>query len=187
MAEGRGNRRRRGRRKRGSGAASTAQTPPVQVRPMYTPLDDPSRAYMPPPPPVREYEPDPVSGQPILNPLTAIAHPASGRPMNIETVLSMFEEQESPKEDEQIAYIGAGAFAVVQSKMDGGRSSVEIVKKLPYEDTHEKYPWRKELSPGISRDYIPQPESLDNLYTTEEIREFPRLGASTAAYMPKSS
>ena len=181
-----GRRRRKGRRKRGSGNQQADKTPAVVVRPLYTPADDPSRTYMPPRPPVREYDPDPISGKPIQNPLTAIAHPSSGKPMNIETVVDLLVQQEQPAENQEIAYIGAGSFGVLNKKNVQGRQVFDLVKKITYEDTHEKYPWRRELSPGISRDYIPQPEPLDRLYTQEELQGFPRLGASTAAYLPKS-
>jgi len=141
---------------------------------------------MPPAPPIREYEPDPVSGELLENPLTAIAHPASGKPMNLETVIRVLADQETLGNAQEIAYIGAGSFGVLETKNQNGRPVVEIVKKIPYEDTHEKYPWRRELSPGISRDYIPQPEPLDRLYSQEEIQAFPKLGASAAA-MPRTT
>lgn len=171
MSDGKNNKRKRGRRKK-------TVIPQAQARPLYTPLDDPARSYMPPAPPSRDYEPDPISGEEVHNPLTAIAHPKTGQPVNIETILGMFRDQEEPSQDQDIAYIGSGAFAVVQTRKQGSRAVVEIVKKLPYENTNERQPWRRELSPGISRDYIPEPEPLDSLYTQDEIRSFPKLGAA---------
>lgn len=186
-------RRRRGRRK-GQQGERPAQAQPVQEqqavearRRGFSPANDPARFYMPPPPPPREYEPDPVTGATIENPLTAIAHPQTGKPMNIETVLDLLRQQEQLEENQELAYIGAGAFGILEEKKETGRKTIEVVKKIPYEDTHEKYQWRRELSPGISRDYIPQPEPLDRLYTTEEIQSFPRLGAAASAFLSQNN
>jgi hypothetical protein len=143
---------------------------------------------MPEPPPVKQYDPDPITGEPISNILAAVAHPTSGKPANIESVINSLEGQEELDEGQRIAYIGAGNFGVVEERKENGKMVIEVVKKIPYEDTHATYPWRKEQSPGISRDYQPSPEPLDSLYSPEEEREFPKLGASTSAhYMPHNN
>lgn len=188
MAESGKNRRRRGRRKRGQSGSDKQekQTTLAQQRTLYTAPDDPMRNYLPPPPDKREYEPDPVSGEPIADPVTAICHPTTGRPMNIDTVIRTLTEQEQLTEQQEIAYIGSGCFGVVETKRENGRTVVQVLKKIPYEDTHDKQSWRRELSPGISRDYVPQPAPLLDLYSQEELKAFPRLGASATAYLPKS-
>ncbi|KGE70795.1 hypothetical protein [Spirochaeta lutea] len=196
MADSQQNRRKRGRRKKknkqdqsqslGKGQGRGGSRGP-KVRAL-TPYDDPSRTYMPDPPPIREYDPDPITGDPIENILAAIAHPSTGKPANIESVIRTLEGQEELTEGQRITYIGAGCFGVVEERREQGKLVVEIIKKIPYEDTHATYPWRREQSPGISRDYQPKPEPLDSLYTPEEEREFPKLGAASSAhYMPHSN
>jgi hypothetical protein len=146
------------------------------------------RVYMPPKPELREYEPCPVSGEPIDNIYVAIADPDSGKPCRFDKIIERLARREELKDNQRVAYIGAGNFAVIEEVVKDRRKSYEVVKKIPYEDTYQKNQWRRELSPGISRDYVPQPEPLDNLYTTEEIMNFPKLGAaSTASYMPRTN
>lgn len=146
------------------------------------------RKYMPPPPPERDYEPCPVSGKDIDNIITAITDPDNGEPSRFDAVLQRLKKREELSGNQRIVYIGAGNFAVVEEKKEGRRKYIEVVKKIPYEDTHHKKDWRRELSPGISRDYVPQPEPLDNLYSTDEIMSFPKLGASSGvSYMPRTN
>jgi hypothetical protein len=178
------NKRRRNRRRRGNGGAPQEKEVQQPVRPLYTPADHPARTFMPPKAPVRDFEPDPISGEEIKNPLTAIAHPQTGKPMNIETVLKLLNDSEEVQEGKELAYIGAGAFGIIEYQKE--HPKFQVLKKIPYEDTHQTNLWRKELSPGISRDYTPKPEPLDRLYSQEEIQNFPKLGASAAVYLPKS-
>jgi hypothetical protein len=175
------NKRRRNRRRKGPQPEKEVLQP---VRPLYTPADHPARTFMPPKAPFRQLDPDPITGEEIKNPLTAIAHPQSGKPMNIETVLKLLSDTEEIKDGNELAYIGAGAFGIIEYQNEDPRFQVH--KKIPYEDTHQSNIWRKELSPGISRDYTPKPEPLDRLYSQEEIQNFPKLGASAAVYLPKS-
>jgi hypothetical protein len=146
------------------------------------------RVYMPPKPEPREYDACPLSGEPIDNIYVAIADPDSGNPTRFDKVLERLAGREELTENQRLVYIGAGNFAVIEERVKDRRKTVEVVKKIPYEDTHQKNAWRRELSPGISRDYVPQPEPLDNLYTTEEIMSFPKLGAASgASYMPRTN
>jgi len=136
--------------------------------------------------PVRNYDPDPVNGEPIENIVTAINHRDSNKPANFETILEQVKGSESLGPGEFVCYIGAGDFAVYKEAEENGRKTLELKKKIPYEDRHQKPVWRRELSPGISRDYEPTPEPLSSLYTQEEERAFPRLGSGTMSYMPKN-
>lgn len=139
---------------------------------------------MPDPPPHREYPPCPLSGEPIDDIYSAVADPRTGNPVRIESVVAKFTEQESLGPDERICYVGEGQFGVVRETVQNGKSVLEIVKRIPYEDHHEKQPWRKELSPGISRDYVPQPSPIHELYTSEEQRTFPRFGRISTGSSP---
>ena len=122
---------------------------------------------MPPPVPRRDYGPDPISGEPLADILTAIADPGSGRPANFETVLKQLEEQERLAENERIVYVGKGSFGVLVENTSS-KPRYNIRKRIQVEDEYEKYEWRKELSPGISRDYVPAPQPLSVLFDEAE-------------------
>ena len=68
---------------------------------------------MPPPVPQREYEPCPISGDPIKNVLTAIADPETGRPANFDSVIQRLAEFEELRPNEQICYLGRGSFGIL--------------------------------------------------------------------------
>jgi hypothetical protein len=140
---------------------------------------------MPDPPPKRDYEPCPISGEPLEDVRTAIAHPDNGKPCNFDSVLEQLQKREQLEEDERICYIGEGSFGIV--KLDKKDTPVEIRKRIQYEDTHAKHEWRRELSPGISRDYKPNPQPLSELYTDEDVRNF-EFGQGTphSIYLPKT-
>lgn len=141
---------------------------------------------MPPPVPKREYEPCPISGDPINNIYTAIADPVSGRPANFDSVLGRLAESEELAENETIVYLGRGSFGVLVDDT-AKKPRYYVRKRIQFEDEHEKYPWRRELSPGISRDYVPSPQPLSELYDEAEavvgVNGFGRNHQSI--YMPK--
>jgi hypothetical protein len=153
---------------------------------------DPEKHYMPPPVPHRDYEPDPITGQPIDNIFTAIAEPATGKPANFDSILRQIEEQEELAENERIVYVGKGEFGILQENKRSEKKSDEpryfIRKRIPIEDEYEKYEWRKELSPGISRDYTPSPEPLSELFDEAEARvKDSGFGkAHPSIYLPKT-
>lgn len=142
---------------------------------------------MPPKPEAKEYDPCPLSGEPIDNIIVAIGDPDSGLPSRFDKVLERIAKHEELGEHQRLVYIGAGNFGIVEEIVRDRRKYLELIKKIPYEDTHKKQPWRRELSPGISRDYIPNPEPIDSLYTHEEIMNFPKLGASAGSYTPRTN
>ncbi len=142
---------------------------------------------MPPPVPKREYEVDPVTGEPISDILTAIADPESGRPLNFDSMVRRLEEQEELAENERIVYVGRGAFGVLVEQK-GKKPRYFIRKRIQIEDEHEKYPWRRELSPGISRDYVPAPQPLSELYDEAEadVKGSGFGKAQPSIYLPKN-
>lgn len=152
---------------------------------------DPEKHFMPPTPPEREYDPCEISGEAIEDIVTAIAHPRTGKPVRFESVIKMLLEQENETvgEDERMAYLGRGTFGIVKFEKPDGRGRPELVvrKYFYYEDTHEKYGWRRELAPGISRDYVPNPQPLADLYTAEEISEFPRFEAASSSVISRGT
>ncbi len=147
---------------------------------------------MPPPIPQREYGPDPITGEPIDNIFTAIAEPTSGKPANFDSILKQLEGQEELAPNERIVYVGKGEFGVLQDNSASGRGSDQpryfIRKRITVEDEYEKYEWRKELSPGISRDYTPAPEPLSELFDQAEaiVKDSGFGKAHPSIYLPKT-
>lgn len=143
--------------------------------------------FTPPKPPKREYAPDPVNGKPIENIFLAFDHRDAHVPINFDTALEQVKATEHLGPGEFVCYIGQGNFAVYHEREENGRKILEQRKKIPFEDHHEKPQWRRELSPGISKDYLPQPKVLSELYTPEELHAFPRLGTGSGIYLPRNS
>lgn len=139
-----------------------------------------------PKPPKRDYDPCPISGNAIDNIFTAIDHRETGKPATFDGVLELIRNAENLPETDQLLYVGSGAFGVYQEVQENGLKKMVQVRKIVYEESHHKPDWRRELSPGISRDYIPAPRPLSELYTPEEERQFPKLGAGNV-YMPRNS
>lgn len=142
---------------------------------------------MPSPVPRREYEPDPVTGEPISDILTAIADPETGRPANFDSIVQRLEQEEELAENERIVYVGRGAFGVLVDQK-GKKPRYYIRKRIQVEDEHEKYGWRRELSPGISRDYTPGPQPLSELYDEAEanVKDSGFGKAQPSIYLPKN-
>jgi hypothetical protein len=149
---------------------------------------DPDKHLLPNPVPDRAHEPCPISGEPIDDILTAITHPASGKPARFDAVLRSIEERESLGRDERIAYIGKGMFGVIAMEENAdGRQELVVKKRIPYEDGHDKQDWRRELAPGISRDYPPEPRPLSELYSSEELSSFPRFEAGGSMHISRNN
>lgn len=151
------------------------------------PVFDPEKHFMPPPVPRRDYGPDPISGEPIADILTAITDPDSGKPANFDSVLQRLEQEEELAENERIVYVGRGAFGVLVEQKDK-KPRYYIRKRIQVEDEREKYSWRRELAPGISRDYTPEPQPLSELYEEAEVtvRESGFGKAQPSIYLPKN-
>lgn len=141
---------------------------------------------MPDPIPQRDYEPCPISGTPIQSIYQAIADPRTGKPADFDSVLQRLTNSEPLGEGERIAYVGNGTFAVIKTERVDGRPQLVMRKRIQYEDS-QKYSWRRELAPGISRDYQPQPTPINELYKPEELAKFPRFESSGAQYIARSN
>lgn len=150
---------------------------------------DPEKHYLPEAPPERDYDPCDLSGEEIDDITTAIAHPHTGKPVRFESVIKTLldQEQEELQEDERLAYLGKGTFGIIkiEKKKGGGRPELTVRKYFHYEDTHERHAWRRELAPGISRDYIPDPQPLADLYSAEEIAAFPRFDSAGSSVVSR--
>ena len=128
---------------------------------------DPNKHFLPPPAPRREYDECPLSGEPITDIYTAIADPETGKPANFDSVIKRLSEQEKLEPNEQICYLGRGSFGILVDRK-GSKPRYHVRKRIQFEDEYEKHHWRRELSPGISRDYVPSPQPLNELYHEAE-------------------
>jgi hypothetical protein len=82
----------------------------------------------------------PLCGQAIPNIAEAITGP-DGSYCHFDCVVTQLKEQEKPKENQMISYIGSGSFALVEKGSDG---KYTIVKRIEYEkreafDAMKKY------------------------------------------------
>ena len=182
---GRGRSRKRGDRQQKTTQKSQAKTEEKHRR--RRSVFDPDKHFMPPPVPRRDYGPDPITGEPISDILTAITDPESGRPANFDSVVRRLEEQETVAENERIVYIGKGTFGIlVEDKSRKPRYTIR--KRIQVEDDHQRHEWRKELSPGISRDFIPSPEPLSELYdeAAASVLDSGYGKAQPSVYLPKN-
>jgi len=181
---------RRGNRakKRAQEAEALTGTRPAKKKKKRRIAFDPEIHVLPDPVPEREHEPCPISGEPIEDILTAITHPASGKPARFDAVITSLAEREQLEEDERIAYIGKGVFGIIKMQRDsGGHQELVVRKRIPYEDGHDKQTWRRELAPGISRDYPPEPRPLSELYSSEELSAFPRFDAGGSMHLSRGN
>ncbi len=139
---------------------------------------DPEIHTMPEPIPQREYDPCPISGDPITDIFTAITDPRTGKPANFDSVVKKLTEQEQVREGERLAYLGRGTFGIVAMEKVEGKQRLIVKKRIPFEEGNGAPGWRRELSPGISRDYVPSPTPIHELYSRDEVNSFPRFDAT---------
>lgn len=153
----------RNRRRRGDPKKDRQQNQQQRAKAVF----DPAKHFMPAPVPTREYPPCALSGEPLKNIYTAIAHPESGQPANFDRVLQELGENESLNENETICYLGSGSFGILVDQK-GKKPRYFVRKRVQYEDDNRPIDWRRELSPGISRDYVPTPQPLYELHDEAE-------------------
>ena len=136
-------------------------------------MSDAQKYPMPSAPPKRKYELCPISEKPIAHIYSAITHKETSLPAKLESVIEELTQAETLQEEEYIAYVGKGMFGIISK--DEETHKFTIRKRIQYEDPHAVLEWRKELSPGISHDYIPNPQPVRELYTEEEMSAFPQF------------
>lgn len=107
---------------------------------------------MPDPPPKREYGACPICKQPMRDIQSAIAFPPSDEPAHFECVIRRIGEDEALSEHERVIYLGNGSFGIVEDRSGEGDSKYVIRKRIQFEEPEKPVGWRKELSPGISRE-----------------------------------
>ncbi len=83
---------------------------------------------------------------------SAIAFPPSDQPAHFECVIRRIGEDEKISESERVVYLGNGSFGIIEDRTASGESKYVIRKRIQFEEPEKAVGWRKELSPGISRE-----------------------------------
>ena len=88
----------------------------------------------------------PKCGQPITDIASAIADKSTGEPLHFDCVLNQVKEAEPTGENEKVAYIGQGRFAVLQYENIRDQRHFTIKKIIEWENREQQSEWRSELS-----------------------------------------
>ncbi len=88
----------------------------------------------------------PKCGQPITDIASAIADKTTGEPMHFDCVLEQIKQSEPTGENEKIAYIGQGRFAVLYYENIRDQRHFTIKKIIEWESREQQSQWREELS-----------------------------------------
>ena len=93
----------------------------------------------------------PKCGQPITDIASAIADKSTGEPLHFDCVLNQVKESEPTDENEKVAYIGQGRFAVLQYENIRDQRHFTIKKIIEWEERDKKSEWRDEFSSLYSK------------------------------------
>ena len=93
----------------------------------------------------------PKCGQPITDIASAIADKSTGQPLHFDCVLNQVKEAEPTGENEKVAYIGQGRFAVLQYENIRDQRHFTIKKIIEWEERDKKSEWRDEYSSLYSK------------------------------------
>ena len=85
-------------------------------------------------------------GEIITDLASSIADKATGKPVHFDCVLNQIKETEPTGENEKIAYIGQGRFAVLFYENMRDQRHFTIKKIIEWEDREQTSEWRDELS-----------------------------------------
>jgi len=88
----------------------------------------------------------PKCGQPITDIASAIADKSTGQPLHFDCVLNQVKQSEPTGENEKVAYIGQGRFAVLHYENIRDQRHFTIKKIIEWEDREKPAEWRGELS-----------------------------------------
>ena len=88
----------------------------------------------------------PKCGQPITDVSSAISDKESGKPAHFDCILNQLKQTEQVGENEKIAYIGQGRFAVIYYENPRDQRHFTIKKIIEWEERDKKPEWRSELS-----------------------------------------
>ncbi|MCR4630048.1 MAG: hypothetical protein K5786_00275 [Treponema sp.] len=85
-------------------------------------------------------------GEIITDIASSIADKTTGKPVHFDCVLNQIKETEPTGENEKIAYIGQGRFAVLFYENMRDQRHFTIKKIIEWEDREQTSEWRDELS-----------------------------------------
>ena len=85
-------------------------------------------------------------GQPITEMASAIADKTSGEPIHFDCALNEVKQSEPVGENEKVAYIGQGRFAVLSYENIRDQRHFTIKKIIEWESREQESKWRGELS-----------------------------------------
>ena len=88
----------------------------------------------------------PKCGQPITDMASAIADKTTGEPLHFDCALNQVKQSEQTGENEKIAYIGQGRFAVLHYENIRDQRHFTIKKIIEWESREQQASWREELS-----------------------------------------
>lgn len=88
----------------------------------------------------------PLCNQPITDLASAMTDKESGSPVHFDCALEKVKSQEPTGENEKIAYIGQGRFAVIFFENPRDQRHFTIKKIIEWEDREQKAEWRDEIS-----------------------------------------
>jgi len=93
----------------------------------------------------------PMCNQPILDLASSLADKASGKPVHFECALEKVKSAEPTDENEKVAYIGQGRFAVLSYENIRDQRHFTIKKIIEWEERDKKSEWRDEFSSLYSK------------------------------------
>lgn len=106
--------------------------------------------------------------------LVALHEETSGAVLDFDAALEKLKQTEEIEPNQEIVYIGSGNFAVVSHQKNAeGKMELVIHRKIEFEKRHDDIAWRDKLCYDLALAYTPNPDPLSELYTTEEILNFP--------------
>ena len=88
----------------------------------------------------------PKCNMPITDVSSAMTDKVTGKPVHFDCVLAQLKQNERVGENEKIAYIGQGRFAVLYYENPRDQKKFVIKKIIEWEDRDQKSEWRDELS-----------------------------------------
>lgn len=110
----------------------------------------------------------------VADGVVALHEETSGAVVDFDAALEKLKQTEAIEPSQEIVYIGSGNFAVVShGKNADGKPELVIHRKIEFEKRHDDLAWRDKLCYDLALAYTPNPDPLSELYTTEEILNFP--------------
>ncbi|MEM5947859.1 hypothetical protein WKV44_04820 [Spirochaetia bacterium 38H-sp] len=92
-----------------------------------------------------------VCGELIYDVYTTIAHKDSGEPIHFECAVNMIKQTETLGKDEELCYLGNGAFGIVIMKQPPSPVRFFIKKRIEFEPK-DKGAWKKDISVNLVLD-----------------------------------